>query len=872
MPSNFSTEKSLNVAVVGFSPLRAELLISALSRLQPGGFVFRVLPQSLLEVTAAQLGDSATLAFGDTLPLKSSLFSAIQRLRGEEFYWQPIHLCLSSPPQANRAEEWALHFHPLPPDVRDLSEALKRARPLSQPRRREMVASALSLLVEDLNRLTRAQETTTAVEPDRLKQALTNVLMDIDSTMDDELVALREQVETVASAPVVEMMEAERLFPIVSEVEGRLRDNGGPERLLSHLHTLNNVLRLAVYQPDDGSVALPAILSRLEALEARGLEELPAGLREEHRHPVQTLRTLLLSSSEADASEDFKEQLREQTARLSLLTTAVARPLSEFGGQMEVKRIIVIEDDPDWRRMIVESLRRFIVSPGVSVQEAGTVAEAEQLLKKGGPALALVDLGLPTEENSELALDAGLSLIKQFTGSDIHGRRFQHRFIVLTASEYYTDAVREALGFGVSPMNYLQKNPRTWESELKAQVRLSLHAPAARQPHIEVFKRTGRIARIEGLEFKLEYPLWCVLASLAESRRGVWCEPEKIVSRLYWNYSLNPESRSRETDALDPEERIALQLPHYISDLRKRLDEAYRQALHSPPPEEILSFESDAGYRLNAYARVLDRVEEHFRLSHRPSVLVVEDNVEWGRQIVAELTRRGFEPRYARYISEARQMMLKEMTDLVSLDLELPETEAEWLSGKTDERYTVEFLRFLRRQNSQLPVAILTAAPWRDDAMLEILRQGVRVDDYLSKHWDAPLTRLANSLARLWQETLMETQILAWDVASPLYPIRIDEEQGTLVDVAGFPVKPAGKGRDILRTLSATPNVYVSRAELLEVVYGEDDDEPDDLDRALNQHLKRLRRTITDATGGTIQGDHIICGERGIYWLRGIVQ
>jgi DNA-binding response OmpR family regulator len=296
-------------------------------------------------------------------------------------------------------------------------------------------------------------------------------------------------------------------------------------------------------------------------------------------------------------------------------------------------------------------------------------------------------------------------------------------------------------------------------------------------------------------------------------------------------------------------------------------------ARNQPFPGEILSFEENVGYRLNAETRVLDHVEQN-RAGRRPRVLIVEDSEEWGSEISKELTRRGFGTRVARWTEQAHALIEDEVPDLISLDLELPASEAECKAGHSDAQHALEFLDYLHPALANVPVTILTGIPWRDQVMLEVLRKGVRIDDYLSKHSDNSIGRLANSLARLWQETLTDSRILDWDPSVPLHPVVIDPEQKVLSSVSGYPVKATGKGVDILKVLSATPNVFVSRSELIEVVYGDEtaDDGPEDVDRALNQHIKRLRKTITDATAGLIPGDEIIYSDRGIYWLRGILQ
>ncbi len=876
MSSSLITEKRIDLVLVGFSQRRAELLSAAITQAEPDLFACRVIDEPLARLDINQLGGAITLAANETSARDEPVLQAAQRMRAEYFFWEPLHLFLKAPPKhINFEREWAIYVHALPPDVRALISSLRCAEPLSVSRREEVVISALSSLADDLSSFARTLDQTKVVRPERLRASIQNVLQELTFVTDDSFESLRLELEKLASLPIIEAASIVEITPLVLTAEVRVREAERADRLLSALHTLNNILRLSADSSEDVTEILHRIASCLRFLEERGLAALPDRIKEAATELCVNLTPLISSAVTRDAPADYLSYLAQLTSQLhSLVTVAIKSDrISEAGTGIE--RIIVIEDDPEWRQMIVKVLKTMLGQEAMEIQEAGTVADAQSLLDAPGPALVLVDLGLPTDADSELVPDAGLSLIKQFRGSDAQQGRVPHRFIILTATENFTKAVHDALSFGISPANYLQKNPRTWESALRAQVRLILQPSPARPPRIEVFRRTGRIARIEGFEVKLNYPQWCLLAILAQGRRGRWHEPKKLANILYWNYSLNPESRSSETDALDPEERILLQLPHYSSDLRGRLADAYAKAVHKPLPVDVLSFEEESGYRLNADAQILDRVNEHFRIGHRPSVLVVEDNDEWGREIVQELERRGFGPRLARWIEEARDLIESDPPDLISLDIELPATREELLEGKADAGRALELLRFLKQYEPRFPIAILTAVPWRDDVMLEILRQEVRIDDYLSKHSDQPILRLAGALARLWQESLTNSRILDWDPLTPLYPIEIDRVGGLLSSVSGYPIKPTGKGRDILKVLSETPNIFVSRLELLDAIYGDLDgldDGPDDPDKALNQHIKRLRKTITDATSATVQGDHVICGDRGIYWLRGIVQ
>lgn len=863
----------MRVVLSGLSQGRASLLCSALDGVAPGRFGFDVCERPPSQILYDDVAGGRVLLFA-ARGRESDALAAIRRLRGEEFYWGALHLCADGAFEASHlSPSWGVRTHTPPPDVRTLSAALLAAGDLDRRRRAEIVRNALTLLAEDSYVLLRSLDRGRRVSEKRVEESFRSALLELRSRpAAEEYGELKTAVERVSAPATFTPQELDAVAPLVMGAEARARELDD-DSLVSALHSLNNVLRLATYQVGEPTRLAGRVLECLRRLRERGLSELPPHEQEEVGELLAGIESSATRVTGGDEAEPTRESLAEGVKRLNAWSDFTSGN-SAATPRAQVRRILVIEDDDDWRREICSVLGTMSGLEDVEVRAAGSLGEAEGLLKDATPALALVDLGLPSAPGSALIPDAGLGLIKTFTSSDRQGRRYGHRFIVLTAAEGYAAAVRSAISYGVSPSCYLQKGSATWESDLRAQVRLQLTA-VSQAPRIQVFRRTGRVARIEGLEIKLDYPQWCVLAVLAEARKGVWCEARKISSLLYWNYSLNPEARNRETEALEPEQRILLQLPHYTSELRKRLNEAYTAATHRPPADELLSYDEETGYRLNAAARVLDRVEEHFHIGRSPSVLVVEDSPEWGEAIVSELGARGFRPRPARWIEEALDLIGESVPDLVSLDMELPLTREDWEQGRAGAGNTVEFLNKLRALCGDVPVAVLTAIPWRDNLMLEVLRRGVRVDDYLSKQGAQPIRGLASSLHRLWQEALTESRILDWDAAAHVHPVRVDPEQGVLTEIAGHPVKFSGLAREILRVLSRTPNTFVSRSELLEVLYGDgaaSGEGPDDPDGALNSHLRRIRAALTAATGGEVPGDEVICGDRGVYWLRGLVQ
>jgi DNA-binding response OmpR family regulator len=878
--STDSAKNRIKLVIVGLSQSRRELLCFALEKSAPGRFEFIPIDnKSLADINDSELvSDAVILAGTENLPADESLSQAARKLRRRRLCWEPIHLFIVEPPKDTDAErEWNIYLHKYPlTDAPALAKMLLSPTPLARSRRQEIVNSAIETLASNISSLLRSLDPTLIIEPDKVRHAIKKVMSELEDIAGEEtLEKLRAELTRIERLPVISEKDLDDLAPPVSEAENQARESQHLSSLCAALHNLNNALSRARWRTEAAVDVGERIRNLLTVIQERGINALPRGVWADAGQICENLSALVKMVIEQRIPDDLPEQIKAIFIQLRDLRQYLDYDAKAVSYDAAIKRIIVVEDDPEWRKLIVSMLQSMLLK--VEILEVDNVADARRLLlEERHAALALVDLGLPLEPDSEVVLDAGLSLIKQFSGAEANGRRFPpHRFVLLTAAENYSAAVCDAISFGVSPRSYLPKNPRTWESELQSQVHLAMKASSKRLPNIEVFERNSRIARIEGLKIKLDYPQWCLLAAFAESRKQIWCN-EDAIARVLANepYRLDPESHSNRTDNLSSEERIKLQLPHYIADLRAKLTGAYFQATHEPLLQEFISSDSDDDrklYRLNANARMINRVDEHFRLGHKPSVLVVENDRDWGQQIVKELQQHGFEPRLARWTSEAWQMFDEKVPDILSLDLNLPATEEEWINGQSSPARALELLRRIRQECPNLPIAVLTAV--QGSMILELFREGVQINDYLSKHGESPISRLIGSLSRLRQESITKSRISDWDTATPIYPIEIDAKTGLLTKVAGHQIKiPRGYCEIISKRLSATPNEYVSRTKLIDAVYPNPDDMPENPDNALNQHISRFRRIITESTPDAVTGEHVICGDRGVLWLRGIVQ
>ena len=208
-------------------------------------------------------------------------------------------------------------------------------------------------------------------------------------------------------------------------------------------------------------------------------------------------------------------------------------------------------------------------------------------------------------------------------------------------------------------------------------------------------------------------------------------------------------------------------------------------------------------------------------MKQRQRVLVVEDETKIARLLLDYLENEGFDASALGHGEQAIAHVRQAHPDLIILDLMLP-----GLDG-------ISVCRAIR-QFSGVPILMLTA---RIDEIDRLLGLDTGADDYVCKPFSPrevmarvrALLRRANGLPAVsgtpWQ--LDETRLqIAWN--GQWLPL-------TLVEFR------------ILRKLLSRPGRVFSRAQLLDVIH---DDLRDISDRAIDSHIKNIRRKIMAAESG----------------------
>jgi DNA-binding response OmpR family regulator len=203
-------------------------------------------------------------------------------------------------------------------------------------------------------------------------------------------------------------------------------------------------------------------------------------------------------------------------------------------------------------------------------------------------------------------------------------------------------------------------------------------------------------------------------------------------------------------------------------------------------------------------------------------ILLVEDDADI-RQLVAEVCKReGYDVLEAANGRTGVQTGSSQQPDLVLLDWVLPD-----ISG-------LDVCRELRRQGLTCPVIMLTGRSAKVDVVVGL---EVGADDYITKPFDA--RELAARLgAHLRRSSMMPSPSREGLVT--VGGVEIDTE-GRRVRIAEREVKLTMTEFDLLALLAANPGRVLTRAQLLEKVWGY----LAEVDyHSVDPHIQRLRKKL----------------------------
>jgi len=199
------------------------------------------------------------------------------------------------------------------------------------------------------------------------------------------------------------------------------------------------------------------------------------------------------------------------------------------------------------------------------------------------------------------------------------------------------------------------------------------------------------------------------------------------------------------------------------------------------------------------------------------TVLVIEDDTRIADWVKVYLERAGFAAEVAHDGKTGLDLARALCPDLIVLDLMLP-----GLDG-------MSLCRILRRE-SDVPIIMLTAKGARSDR-IEGLDSGA--DDYVSKPFD-PDELVARVKAVLRRTTGSAQRVLTCSTITL-------EETTRSVTRDGQPIHLSQAQFALLTALMRHPNQVLTRDQLIALAFGDDYDA---YDRAIDTHIRRLRKLI----------------------------
>jgi two-component system response regulator MtrA len=203
-------------------------------------------------------------------------------------------------------------------------------------------------------------------------------------------------------------------------------------------------------------------------------------------------------------------------------------------------------------------------------------------------------------------------------------------------------------------------------------------------------------------------------------------------------------------------------------------------------------------------------------------ILVIEDDVELGEELVGRLRRDGYEPTWIR---DGEDALRADPTafDLVLLDLGLPNV------------YGLDVLKSYRSR-SEIPVLVLTA---RDHTSDKVRGLSLGADDYVTKpFWPDEL--MARIGARLRRPAMRRAEERADVVRAGTLEIDLGAPR---VTVSGDEVELTRAELGILSILARRAGRAVARATLVEEAL---DEARGGGERTLDVHVSRLRKKLGD--------------------------
>lgn len=212
----------------------------------------------------------------------------------------------------------------------------------------------------------------------------------------------------------------------------------------------------------------------------------------------------------------------------------------------------------------------------------------------------------------------------------------------------------------------------------------------------------------------------------------------------------------------------------------------------------------------------------------KTKIMIVDDEKSIVKLLETVLKKEGFQSIYKAYTAqEALQTLAEADMDIIVLDVMLPDQSGFELCPKIREK-TDAYILFLTARVSDLDVLTGFA---------------IGGDDYITKPFN-PLEIAARIKARLRRNTAVGVPASKQDSSAKhnFGRFLLDEEAGELL-VQGKPVPCPAQVFLLLQYFCRHPNIVISKAQLLEAVWGFDSFVDDN---TVTVHIRRIRERIEE--------------------------
>lgn len=202
-------------------------------------------------------------------------------------------------------------------------------------------------------------------------------------------------------------------------------------------------------------------------------------------------------------------------------------------------------------------------------------------------------------------------------------------------------------------------------------------------------------------------------------------------------------------------------------------------------------------------------------------ILLVEDEVNIARPLQFNLEQEGYQVRSTPNGKEALELLSREHFDLIILDVMIEEMDG------------FEVARCVRRSDQRLPILMLTARSTQQDRVLGL---ELGADDYMVKpfHLKELLLRVQRMLQR--SNWYVDNKPRTREITVAGYTVDLEKLQG---QGPHGQIQITALEAELLAVLTAEPNHVLSRAELLERVWGYSSEVES---RTVDNFIVRLRR------------------------------